>query len=150
MALIFCNNKLVKHQQCDEPFSPKMQRLHATTLFGRAPSGSSSTAENTTATLFIGAAPLPPLLLSQFSLTCGTIHWSSGARFRWLRWLHTTVVLQCRAGDGESPPKRGLHLCSHLHCNRGAGAEPDRELSGRAGCIFPVTRRQEASLKDPI
>jgi len=43
----------------------------------------------------------------------------------------------------------GLHLCSHLHCNRGAGAEPDRELSGRAGCIFPVTL-QEALLMDPI
>ena len=29
MALIFCNNKLVKHQQCDESFSPNA-RFHVT------------------------------------------------------------------------------------------------------------------------
>ena len=88
------------------------------------------------------------------SFLTNTRHYSLELRsLVWVALLAPHYTLQwrysARAGDGESPPKRGLHLCNHLHCNRGAGAEPDRELSGRAGCIFLVTL-QEALLMDPI
>jgi len=75
-------------------------------LFGRAPSGSGSTAENTVATL--GAASLPPLLLSHIRATLFIeaaepgLGGSAGSALQW----RYSARAGAGAGAGGSPPKQ--------------------------------------------